>query len=1005
MPPVNSQDTQLDPNFWRSLKDLSGSEEFQGYLEGKSPEEALDELSGVSRRRFMQLMGASITLAGLAGCRWEEETILTYNQRPEGMKPGEFRHFATAMELGGTAQPLLVTSFDGRPTKVEGHPGHPASQGAASMFAQASMLGLCDPDRAKKVHEGEEERSWKAFSETIFDLVRAKRATRGAGMAVIAPQSSSPTWQRLKRRFQTEFPQATWVEHEAGARENERAGSKMAFGADSTLRTRYHLENVKRLFVLEADLFGSHPDAQVHARGFSKRREPGDGLIRTYVAESTLSTTGAVADHRLPIRPSQAFHLLSLVDGALKALAGGSQPSVSASDAGGEDNAKMVVELAKDLHAARGESLVAVGTAMPAEVHALAHRVNRDLQAVGKTVSYVADELDATATSGIAAATAAMNEGKIDLAFILGVNPVYDGPADADFGAAMGKVAATVHAGLYRDETGKKAKWHLPVSHYLEAWGDSRTSDGTISIAQPLIDPLYDTRSLTEILATIFVDEDAKGLDLVKETHGNLDDRAWNRAVHDAMIADSAHTTVTPNYTEQVIGSPAGATSLGTASDGTNFELNFRLDESVYDGRFANNGWLQEVPDFITKVTWDNALMMSVQDAEAMGIETGDMVDLTVRSLKLPKLAVYVLAGQAKGTLTLPLGYGREEGGVVAGSREAQVQEVGFNAYKVRLTDAPWNVGGVTLRKVSGSYPFAMTQEHHLIDDIGRSGREDRVDQLVRQQSLEEWEKDPDAAKTKVYHPELVSQWEEHVYTGRKWGMAIDLNKCVGCNACIIACQSENNIPVVGKDQVMVGREMHWLRLDRYLIGDSTNPRVDAQPVGCMQCELAPCEQVCPVAATVHDEEGLNTMAYNRCIGTRYCANNCPYKVRRFNYFSNQLHLDEPENEVLKMAYNPDVSARSRGVMEKCTYCTQRIQAAKSAARVEKRKIADGEIQTACQQTCPAEAIVFGDLNHEGSAVSEAHEDPRAYAMLGELNIKPRTLYLAMVRNPNPALS
>jgi molybdopterin-containing oxidoreductase family iron-sulfur binding subunit len=713
----------------------------------------------------------------------------------------------------------------------------------------------------------------------------------------------------------------------------------------------------------------------------------------------------------------------------------------------------------------RGRSAVCIGPGQPPGAHAAVHRINGLLGNVGegKPVSYT--QVPQPQRAGYAAAIKtladAMRAGSVNTLLILGGNPVYNAPGDVSFGDALQKVQTTIHLSLYRDETSRQCTWHLPRVHFLEAWGDVRSYDGTYSVIQPMIAPLLGGRSSLEVLAMILQaarPEPPVGRpeELVRRTFRSIagqEEAAWQRALRDGLLADSrwpvehrepsgvagvgrsqppdverlgaasGRPPATPGAGEVRLGAasgrpPATPTALPVIEpqDGQ-LEVVFCRDASVYDGRFGNSGWLQELPDPLTRLTWGNAALISPADARRLGIDSETLVTLKVGDRPPLRLPAYVLPGQAAGSITLPLGYGRTAAGKVGGSTADNIEPVGMDVYPLRTTATMTIATGVVLEPTGVRYVLASTQDHHTIDAVGRQGREDRLGSLIRQATLEQYLANPDFAREVVHHPPLKSLWQEPPYEGHRWAMSIDLSRCTGCGACVVACQAENNIPVVGKERVLRGREMHWLRVDRYFRGEADEPEVALQPVPCQQCELAPCEQVCPVAATTHSREGLNDMVYNRCVGTRYCANNCPYKVRRFNYFNFHKDLEDPDNEVAKLKYNPQVTVRSRGVMEKCTYCVQRIQAAKIAAGGALRRggmasahtphretIRDGEIQTACQQVCPTGAIVFGDLADEQSRVRKLHAADRAYAMLAELNVRPRTLYLARIRNPNPQL-
>lgn len=1003
-------------HFWRSLAELADDPEF---IEAQSREflaENPQELGSASRRRFMQLLGASAALASAAGCRWPKEAVLPFSQRPGEWVPGKSDHYATAMELAGVAQPLLVKSYDGRPIKADGNPDHPASQGGSSIYGQASILSLYDPDRSKKVRQaggGEfAVREWsdfrKAFNETLTQL----RASGGKAFRILSEANSSPTVARLRANLLKAFPQAQWVEYEPVSFDAEREGLRLAFGRPH--RAQYDLSKAKVIAALDSDLIGTHPDWLRNARQFAQGRKPDAGeMNRLYAVEPLFSITGTSADNRLQLRSAQIKPFLLALEAK---ITGGEGPS------GGflseERVAKFLDALAKDLKANAGKSIVSVGASQPADVHAITARVNAALGNVGRTVAYTEDAERPSHNEGIAKLAAEMKAGEVSTLLILGGNPVYNAPADVEFPAALEKVGTKIHHADYLDETSLKCDWHLPRTHFLEAWADSRTWDGTITLVQPLIDPLYEGRSTAEVLALALGDADPKGQELVRATHG-LSAKAWKVAVQKGFIENTGWARKTPSVGNFEVAPVEAAALKGTEVPNGDLELVFRAGQGVYDGRFANNAWLQEMPEFVTKITWDNAAVMNPKTADQIGIKKdGQMVVLKVNGREM-KMPAYRVPGQASGVVWVALGYGRESAGNVGGllrdfgaqglkyifTDGKPVGPVGFDTYKLRTSKDAYFAGGLSVETTTEEYTLATTQDHHVIDRIGYEGREDRASMLIREMTFEKYKTDDHVDfDHMIHHPPLESLWEEWEYPRHKWGMSVDLTACIGCNSCVIACQSENNVPVVGKEQVLKGREMHWLRLDRYYGGEVDNPQVSYQPILCQHCENAPCEQVCPVGATLHSDEGLNLMVYNRCIGTRYCSNNCPWKVRRFNFFNYQKEFEEPGTETLKMMWNPEVTVRSRGVMEKCTFCVQRIEHARIEAKNENRPIRDGEIRTACQVACPTSAIVFGDLNEKDAEVTKNTEVPRAYAMLAELNNKPRLRYLGRIRNPNPEL-
>lgn len=1021
--------------YWRSLAELENTPEFEEFVHREFPKAASEFPEGVSRRRWMQIMGASFALAGVTGCRWEEDHLLPLTERPMGRVPGVPVHYATAMDLSGVATGLLVKSYDGRPTKIEGNPEHPQNKGASGTFAQASTLELYDPDRSTGVvaQLGDEVESRN--DSTFVDFETALRANledisaaEGEGLRVLSDRTSSPTLAKMQKRLAEAFPKAKWVTYEPLSEDNEIAASKIAFG--EAMRAQFDISAVTTMFCLDADMLCNEGAGVKNSREFAGRRNPdAESMIRLYSVESTFSTTGAMADHRLGIRSKQVLPLALAVEAAVsKRLesadlekAGKLAKTVSGGFLDEEHVSKFIDALAGDLLEHRGQGLVAVGSRQPKEVHLVAYRLNQLLGNVGKTVRYTSlpEQLAGTQADAFSELCKDMQAGSVDTLVILGGNPVYDAPVNLNFAEGLSKVGFSAHLSLYDNETSKGCTWHVPRAHYLESWGDALAADGTYSIVQPLILPLYDGKTSIELVGMLLGDTAAPGQDAVRETFSeiagdNWEDK-WRQALHDGLLKDSqwqvAAPELRPEHIEAIDAADTADSLKAESPENGDLEIVFARDASVYDGRFANSGWLQELPDFMTKVTWDNVALISEPTAKALGVGNETLVRLKYKDTELT-MPAYIMPGHADGSITVHLGYGRDAAGLVGGSLERDIEPVGANVYKMRHSDAMDFDTGLRVEPTGESYALATTQDHHIIDEVGLEGMAGRLGAIVREATLEEYKHHPDFAAHVVHSPPLVSLWEEPKReTDHKWGMSIDLNKCTGCSACVVACQAENNVPVVGKEQVHRGREMHWLRIDRYFQGEMSSPTIMHQPLTCQQCENAPCEQVCPVGATMHSAEGLNDMIYNRCVGTRYCANNCPYKVRRFNYFNFQKgeygkyqNSREDDRIVLKMAQNPEVTVRSRGVMEKCTFCIQRIKAVTIDAKNNDRPVKDGEIKTACQQACASQAIVFGDLADEKSQVSADHKSPRAYALLGELNVKPRNMFLARVRNPNPKL-
>ena len=1018
--------------YWRSLEELAQTPEFRALLEREFPPGASELFRG-SRRRFLTLMGASLGLAGLTGCiRWPETKLAPYAHRPNHRTPGVPVRYATAMEIGGIAQGLLVTSYDGRPIKIEGNPSHPLNRGAADAIAQASVLEVYDPDRSRGVilREGGQPRAaeWEQFAR----WARPRFTGDGAGICVLSEVSSSPSLADLRARFQKAMPKAQWFEYEPVSDDAVREGARRALG--TPMRTVLELSQARVVVALDADLFGDgNPLGIKYARDFAAGRRLHDTasspMNRLYVVESIHTITGACADHRRALRSSAISAFAARLAAAL-----GLPASTAPATAQDEIDGKFVETLTADLQANAGRSVVVAGPRQPPEVHALIASINDKLGNNGKTVLYYPDPEPRRPSHAEALRTLVgkIHDRTVSTLLILGGNPVYNAPADLKFAEAIPNVENTIHLAIFDDETSRLCTWHLSRAHYLESWGDARTCDGTVSIVAPLIEPLFDGRSAIEVLAMISGDNASSdgGYEIVRRTFRSLlgagfTEWKWKKALADGVVEGTAYKpaepgkrSATPETSKQFaaeIASPAPS-----AKDG--YEVVFYTDAKVYDGRLSNNGWLQELPDPMTRLTWDNAALMNPRTAETIGVARDELVELSAEGAPNVEAPAFFLPGMPDGVIALALGYGRTAAGNVGDG-------VGHDAYALRTSShSGWRTG-VKARATGRIYPLATVQDHHIIDAVGRKGIQQRIPELIHEATLAEFQQDPSMGyKT----PPAVSIFNEHRFDGRaedgtdrshvpahdfhRWGMAIDLTTCTGCSACVVACQAENNIPIVGKQQVLHGREMHWIRIDRYFRETPENPVAAYQPVLCMHCETAPCEEVCPVAATTHSQEGINMMTYNRCVGTRYCSNNCPYKVRRFNFFDynrgtlKDLYVPnlvrEPISELLKMQKNPEVTVRMRGVMEKCTYCIQRIEAARIEARRQgDRALADGEIRTACQQTCPADAIAFGDLNDPGSRVSKLQKLARTYAMLDpELHTKPRTQYVAKVRNPAPGL-
>jgi molybdopterin-containing oxidoreductase family iron-sulfur binding subunit len=986
--------------FWRSLEEVAETPEFKEFLHREFPENASEWLDPVGRRRFLKLMGASMALAGVSACtRQPEEAIVPYVRQPEELIPGKPLFFASAMPFAGSGIGLLVESHEGRPTKIEGNPDHPSSLGATDLFAQASILGLYDPDRSQVLTHLGDVRPFEAFSTAIRQVLGAQQGSQGSGLRVLSETVASPTLGGQIDEFLGRFPRAKWIQWEPFGRHNVREGSRLAFG--EYVDPKYSIERADVILSLDSDFLVTGSGALAYARAYSSRRRiEGDRAQRNrlYAVESSPTNTGTKADHRLLLRASEIAVFARAVAAQLgvAGVSGGLAPEAAQA---------WIAPLVKDLQNARGRSLVIAGEGQPAAVHALAHAMNDALGNVGNTVVYTqtVETHPMDQRAALAELVGEMNAGAVSLLIVLGGNPVYNAPSDLKFAEAMDKVPVRASLSQFHDETAALCHWHIPEAHFLEMWSDVRGHDGTVSIVQPLIAPLYDGRSVHEVVSVLSEAGVRSGYDIVRSywmgqreavpalpepvpagslaplpatTPVSAFEKDWRRWLHDGLIPDTA-------FPPRVVTLQGGAVGTAPAAAPAGLEVVIRPDPSVYDGRFVNNGWLQELPKWLTKLTWDNGALLSPGTADRLNLVSGDMVEIKqgTNTLRIP---VWLSPGHAADTITIHLGYGRERAGRIGTG-------IGFSINALRTTAAPDILTGVQVTKTGDSYQLVSTQDHWSLE--GRN--------LVRVATVEQFERDPNFV-AKLEHQPLngLSMFEPWKYTGYAWGMAIDQNVCTGCNACVVACQAENNVPVVGKAQVDNGREMHWLRIDRYYTGDLDNPETYHQPMPCQQCESAPCEVVCPVAATTHSDEGLNDMVYNRCVGTRYCSNNCPYKVRRFNF----LLYSDWDTSTFKLARNPDVTVRSRGVMEKCTYCVQRINHARVTAKLEDRQIRDGEVLTACQSACPTQAIVFGDINDPNSAVSKLKASPLNYSLLAELNTRPRTTYLAIVRNPNTEL-
>jgi MoCo/4Fe-4S cofactor protein with predicted Tat translocation signal len=968
---------------WRSLEELDASPEFRERLHREFPSgasiwEDLDH--PLSRRRFLHLLGASAALAGMTACtKMPPEKIIPFVVSPENLVPGIPATYASSCTVSGYAKGILVQSHEGRPTKIEGNPLHPASLGTSDLFMQAELLQMYDPDRSKSVMHLGSLSTWDSFLETLVHEISKWRASGGAGVRILTETITSPSLSADIELFLKRFPGARWHAYEPIHEDHVFDAARLVFGQD--LRPLYDFSKANVVLSLDSDFLGPGPTQQAYARQFMSRRKAGAAFNRLYVAESTLSLTGACSDHRLALRPSEIYPLALALAHELGIRELPTLPKP------GKAQETWIHEAAKDLRAQAGQALVVASPQSSAEVQALAIAMNEVLGAARKCVSYLAPITQSPVRQSESLDTLVneMAEGKVSTLIILSANPAYSTPSELRFEEQLQKVPLRIRLGQYLDETSYHCHWHLPESHFLESWGDSRASNGLVSLQQPLISPLYDSRSASELLSMLLDQPGRNDSQALREYWSNrLQGASFDRCVQDGVIpkTESAalHPKAQPGWTRRLAQVKAGDT--GAAST-VSLEAVLLPDPTIWDGRYANNGWLQELPKPILQLCWDNAALISPGTASQLGLTDEDEVEVSAngKTIRAPILRV---PGHPDHSLTLTLGYGRSRAGRVGNHK-------GYNAYLLQTTASPYKLPAISLKKTGKKWPLALIHSHQTME-----GRD-----IVITSTAAEWKAHgdkiiPENSKSK-HRPTLLPEQSDR---GNAWAMVIDLTTCIGCKACTIACQAENNIPIVGKDQVRAGREMHWIRVDRYFEGSPSEPKVYFQPVPCMHCEKAPCEIVCPTAATVHSSDGINQMVYNRCVGTRYCSNNCPYKVRRFNFFQ----YSDTKTRSLQLMYNPDVTVRSRGVMEKCTYCIQRIQEVRINAEKEDRPIRDGEVITACAQACPTDAIVFGDKNDPNSRVAKLKTLTYHYDLLAELGTQPRTSYLAALRNPNPVL-
>jgi MoCo/4Fe-4S cofactor protein with predicted Tat translocation signal len=1039
--------------YWRSLEERLGKPEYLETVGPEFPEGADLPPTGVARREFIQLIGASLALAGATACttRPSDERMVPFTKTPPELTPGNPLHYASAMTFAGHTSGLLITAREGRPVKIEGNPQHPVNQGAAGVFEQAFLLSLYDPQRARVLRQGKAPRSLRSLAEdTSARVSKAATADGGARLRFLTEPIASPLIGHLRSRILQKLPNARFYSYTAVTQDPSTEATQALFG--QALTPVYDFTNADIVLSLDADFLESRPANLTYARQFAARRDPQvSKLNRLYVAETRYSITGGMADHRLRVRSQEILSLAAALAQAIGGTAAGvAQAAASkAAPLSNTQSQKWLQAVASDLRGANGRCVVVAGERQPAAVHALAHALNSALGSVGTTVNYVPAAAEPSGLNGIRELVEEIKAGRVDTLVITAWNPVYSLPVDAGLTDLLDPAKnpdraklSVLYTSLFEDETSALCDWFVPAAHQLETWGDGRSMDGTVSIAQPLIQPLFNGVPEPELLA-LFLDEPYRpAYQMLRDYWSGLTaagtdfESQWEANVSVGVVPGTTAAKVT------AAANPDAATALINAytppqSAAGQLEINFVPDYKVFDGRFANISWLRELPDPITKLVWDNPALISPKTAQELGLETGDVAELSYGGRKL-EVPVWILPGHADGAVTLPLGYGR------TGLHElAAKQDPGFNANLLRSVNAPWFDGGATLTKTRKTHKLISTQQHWSTAKRP----------VALEFTVQEWANRDKSAKDLPLHdnPAKVALARTrgdlekpdskynlmpafkygtgdrptglHEEPEYRWGMAIDLARCTGCAACVVACQAENNIPVVGKEQVSRSREMQWLRIDRYFIGQGifeggykneaspdADPQLIMQPVMCVHCEKAPCEYVCPVNATVHSDEGLNDMVYNRCVGTRYCSNNCPYKVRRFNY----LHYTQGKTPTEKMLMNPDVTVRNRGVMEKCTYCVQRIERARISTRIEGRKITfetreeggkTGELQTACQQTCPTRAITFGSIDDPKALVTQQRSSERHYKLLYELGTMPRTVHLVRLRNPNPALA
>ena len=1002
----------IDKTYWKSIQEKINSKEIDSFIVNEFPEGTVEVAETMTRKKFLSLMGASMAMAGLVGCRKPVEKILPYVNAPEEIIPGIPNYYATTMSIGLNSYGIIVESHDSRPTHIEGNINHFSSKGAVNPFIQASILDLYDPDRMKKPKYNSAPISYKKF-EAFTPTLNTSDA-----IAVISTSFNSPTTKQLYNEFNRKYKNSIWASYDLKSAENQIDALNEVTGQKAL--PVYHLDQADVILSIESDFLGNDINSTHNQKTFSKGRKvksKHDKMNRLYCVESVLTNTGMMADHRYKIKSNEVYNFIVELNNTLKNNGLSKLKSIRTSGSIFDKKyEKFINVLSKDLIKSKGKSIVALGEELDINLHSLVFLINQELANNNKSITYhTLDTAVLPDSSSVKVLLSKINAGEIKTLLILDLDfiQLFSHLLTDDLNKLVKNI---IYLGSHNDETSKQSTWSIPKNHYLESWGDSRSIDGTVSIVQPLISPIYKTISINEFLA-LFIDINGykKDYKILKNSEfwSKKNASTWRKTIHDGYLKSSENSNLTKVNRVSLdsnILSQIEKNTINKSED--SLIVRFSLSNQIYDGRYINNYWLRETSDPITKITWENVALISINTAKKNGLKNTDVINLSEKkNEKNQKIEapVWILPGIPDDTVILEMGFGRKiEREVDRNYIDEDI--LGVNVLPLRRDINSYYSTGILLKKTDKQHKVACTQDHHGLDLEKLAAREikGRLPEIIRETNIEDYRKDDDFVldyDRKKHLPDnndnLPSMYPSHDYSkGPQWGMSIDLNVCSGCNACSVACQSENNIPVVGKQQVLDGREMSWIRMDRYFKGDIDNPEFALQPVACVHCENAPCEQVCPVAATTHDKEGLNGMAYNRCIGTRYCANNCPYKVRRFNFYN--YTYDTPE--VLKMASNPDVSMRFRGVMEKCTFCVQRISGAKITAKNEKRDLVDGDVKVACQSACPTDAITFGDILDSKSQVSKAKASSHDYSLLKELNTKPRTTYLAKFRNPHPDL-